>query len=404
MCRQASPAGHWPGLSADETGIGSRVVRMRSMLTTIAGILLVLFALQDSFEALVLPRRVTRQWRVSRVYYRTAWRVWRRAAKLIWGPRLRESFLSVFGPLSLFGLFFCWAAMLMLGFVLINWGQQTLGNTPNRRFADYLYMSGETFFTLGYGDITPATYTGKVLSVLEAGTGFGFMAIVIGYLPVLYQAFSRREQTIALLDARAGSPPTASELIRRSGAPADHSEAERFLIEWEVWAADLLESHLSFPVLSFYRSQHGNQSWLAALALVLDTSSVLLATGSARSQRRAQLTFAMARHACVDLCLVFWLPPKEPSRERLTDEELAKLLESATRKGGDHGASAQHIRSLQPLYEPFLASLSDYMLMQLPRFYPNREKADNWQSSAWTERAPAITELPAASERDEHFG
>src|SRR5688572_29043427 len=97
------------------------------MLTTLAGILLVLFALQDSFEALVLPRRVTRQWRVSRVYYRSAWRVWRQGARLIHGPRLRESFLSVFGPLSLFGLFACWAAMLMLGFFLINWGRQTLG-------------------------------------------------------------------------------------------------------------------------------------------------------------------------------------------------------------------------------------------------------------------------------------
>ena len=86
-----------------------------------------------------------------------------------------------------------------------------------------------------------------MLAVVEAGIGFGFMAIVIGYLPVLYQAFSRRERSIALLDARAGSPPTAGELLRRSGNPAQCAEIERFLAEWEVWAAELLESHLSYP-------------------------------------------------------------------------------------------------------------------------------------------------------------
>jgi hypothetical protein len=373
------------------------------MLTTLAGILLVLFALQDSFESLVLPRRVTRQWRVSRVFYRTAWRLWRLAARFISGPRLRESYLSVFGPLSLLGLFTCWAAMLMLGFALINWGQRTLGPNADAGFLDYLYMSGETFFTLGYGDVTPVTYAGKMLSVLESGTGFGFMAIGIGYLPVLYQAFSRREQTIALLDARAGSPPTAGELLRRAGAPAECGEVERFLPEWEIWAADLLESCLSFPVLSFYRSQHGNQSWLAALACVLDTCSVLLATGSPQSQRRAQLAFAMARHACVDMCLVFWLPPVNPPRERLTDEELANLLRTAVGQSNVEDERRLHIRRLQNLYEPFLQALSDYCLMQLPRFYPNREKPDNWQTTPWTEHAPGITELPASHPGDEHY-
>jgi hypothetical protein len=375
------------------------------MLTTLAGILLVLFALQDSFEALVLPRRVTRQWRISRVYYRAMWRVWRQAARLIRAAKIRETFLSVFGPLSLFGLFSCWAAMLILGFALINWGRETLGS-PDAAFLDYLYMSGETFFTLGYGDVTPETFTGKLLSVLESGAGFGFMAVVIGYLPVLYQAFSRREQTIALLDARAGSPPTASELLRRSGAPAECAEVERYLTEWEVWAADLLEGYLSFPVLSFYRSQHGNQSWLAALAVMLDASSVLLASGNREAQRRAQLAFAMARHACVDLCLVLWLPPREPKRERLTAEELVQLLSTSESKSEVESdvAAAEHLRRLQSLYEPFLQALADYYLMPLPRFFPDRTKPDNWQTSAWTEHAPNLAELSAAAPNDEQFG
>jgi hypothetical protein len=366
------------------------------MFFCLLGMLLILFALQDSFEALVLPRRVTRQWRVSRLYYRNAWRAWRRGAQLIPSARYRESALSVFGPLSLLGLFACWAAMLIIGFALVHWGNGSLGNSPTIDLGRCLYMSGETFFTLGYGDVTPGTMTGKMLAVMEAGMGFGFMAIVIGYLPVLYQAFSRREQTISLLDGRAGSPPTAGELLRRSEAPEDCTEVDRFLAVWELWAADLLESHLSYPVLSYYRSQHGNHSWLAALAVVLDSSSLILTFGGPRSHRRAQLAFAMARHACVDICLVFWLPPVEPRLERLRNDEYELFTHLAEGAAANDNARRQLSR-LRALYEPFLQSLADYFELHLPRFFPDVAKADNWQTSAWTEKAPGITELPRAA-------
>ena len=138
--------------------------------------------------------------------------------------------------------------------------------------------SGTTFFTLGYGDLVPTGTWGRALSVAEAGIGFGFLAVMISYLPVLYQAFSRREVTISMLDARAGSPPTAGEFLRRIGE-APCPAARRFvgrtlLTDWERWAAEVLESHLSYPVLSYYRSQHDNQSWLATLTMILDTSSL----------------------------------------------------------------------------------------------------------------------------------
>jgi hypothetical protein len=218
---------------------------------------------------------------------------------------------------------------------------------------------------------------------------------------VLYQAFSRREQNIALLDARAGSPPTAGELLRRCANSERCGEAERFLAEWEVWAAELLESHLSFPVLSFYRSQHDNQSWLAALATVLDASSLQLLTGNEPCRRRAELTFAMARHACVDLCLVFWLPPVQSPRERLTATELDSLFPQST----DSNNLAARLAEMRVLYEPFLQALANYFCFYLPRFVPDRPAPDNWQTTAWTKRAPRLTELPARAIRaGEHFG
>jgi Ion channel len=375
------------------------------MIATPIGVLLVLLALWDSFEVMVLPRRITRRWRIARTYYRSTWRLWRSVCEQLPAGRYRENALSVFGPLSLLGLFVFWITVLIVGFGLVQWGSQTLDVDGGSDLRQYLYHSGETFFTLGYGDVTPATYLGKFLAVVEAGTGFGFMAVTIGYLPVLYQAFSRREQSIALLDARAGSPPTASELFRRSGPDGECQEIQRFLVEWEAWAAELLESHLSFPVLSYYRSQHDNQSWLAGLAMVLDGSSVLMVIGTDNCRRRAELTFAMARHACVDLCLVFWLPPRDPMPERLTPIEMERLFSQSARHHDLNNEQTDRLRSIRVLHEPFLQALSEYFRLQLPRFFPDRSAPDNWQTSAWTTRAPGITELPPARIHvDDHFG
>jgi Ion channel len=374
------------------------------MFAAIAGILMILLALQDSFEVMVLPRRVRRRWRLTRFYYRGAWKLWRRLTRLLPAGRYREDALSVFGPLSILGLFACWVFVLITGFAMLQWG---LGTLPGRSGSDLrqcLYHSGETFFTLGYGDVTPNTYGGKLLAVIEAGTGFGFMALVIGYLPTMYQAFSHRERSIALLDARAGSPPTAGTLLRRAEHPEQCPEIERFLAEWELWSAELLESHLSFPVLSYYRSQHDNQSWLAALALVLDVSSALVVAGNVACRRRAELTFAMARHACVDLCLVFWLPPIKPARERLTTVEVQELFTSKSidRLRDVHG---ERLNAMRELYEPFLEALADHFRFSVPRFFPERTKPDNWQTSPWTDPAPGIKVLPVGgSAPDEHFG
>ena len=150
------------------------------------------------------------------------------------------------------------------------------------------------------------------MAVAETGIGFGFLAVVISYLPVLYQAFSHREVTIALLDARAGSPPTAAQLLVRLARHRNFAPLDRFLEEWERWAAEVLESHVSFPVLSYYRSQHDNQSWLAALTAILDTAALVIAGAKGVDPYQAQLTFAMARHAVVDLAQVYNVPPIEP--------------------------------------------------------------------------------------------
>ncbi len=372
-------------------------------LASVAVILLILF---DAFEATLQPRRVTHRFRFTRLFYRNAWGVCRALAQMFRLPKRREAFLSLFGPLSLLVLFCLWATGLILAFGTLHWSLATTLKTSQESWnlSTYIYMSGVTFFTLGYGDVTPVDQSGQALAVIEAGIGFGFMAVVIGYLPTLYQAFSQRERTIGLLDARAGSPPTAAELLGRLAAAGRLDHIETFLQEWEAWSADLLDNHLSFPMLTFYRSQHENQSWLAALTVILDTCSLLLVGVKQADQYQAQLTFAMARHAAVDLALVLWVPPAQVPYDRLPPEKLAEIF-TKLRAGGCSGCDValaeQKLTELRAMYEPVVYGLSQRLLFTLPSFAPDKPAVDNWQTSPWSKRTPGIGNLPSVGE--EHF-
>jgi len=360
------------------------------LLAGIGGALLLAIVLWDAFETIILPRRVNRRLRLTRAFYRATWIPWAASAGLVRAGNRREVFLSFYGPLSLVLLLALWAAGLVTGFGLLQYangsamhaaGNETVGFTTD------LYLSGTTFFTLGLGDVAPQGSFARLLTVIESGLGFGFLAIVIGYFPVIYQAFSRREVTISLLDARAGSPPSAAELLRRHGGGDEGAAAlQQLLHEWERWSAELLETHLSYPLLAYFRSQHSNQSWLAALTTVLDASALVMVAAEGPCARQAGLTFAMARHAVVDLAQVFRTGPRPPPEDRLPAPVLAKLTADLAAAGCPllAGAAAEgRLAELRRTYEPYAAALSTYLLQPLPPWHQEKPRRDNWQSSAW---------------------
>lgn len=379
-----------------------------SVIGIAGGLILIIVTLLDGFETILQPRRVTHRFRFARMYYRHSWSIWHAVATRIGRLKWREAFLGVFGPLSLLGLFASWIAALIIGFALLHWGLGTHLRPSEElpTLSNYLYLSGTTYFTLGYGDITPITPFGRVLAVIESGMGFGFLAVIVSYLPVLSQAFSRREVIISLMDARAGSPPSAAQLLLRLGRAKSMRAVEGMLMEWERWAAELLESHLSFPVLSYYRSQHDNQSWLTALATMLDTCAILIAQVKGESSYQAQLTFAMSRHAAVDLALVLRVKPKTPLSNRLPEASLKQLADSLKQTGlivQEGPATIAKLTELRGMYEPFLIALAERFLFELPDIFPGEVTPDNWQRSAWMRRTPGIGNLPVASVDDEHF-
>jgi hypothetical protein len=380
---------------------------MPSVVTALSTILIAV-VLADAFEVMLLPRRITRNIRFARLFYIYSWTPWAAVARRIRSSKLRNAFLSYFGPLSILLLMGAWALGLILGFGLLQWSLDTELHTPGEAasFSTYLYLSGVTFFTLGFGDVTPVNQLGRLLAVMETGLGFGFLAVVISYLPVLYQAFSHREVTIALLDARAGSPPTAAQILIRIARNRNFGILDRFLEEWERWAAELLESHVSFPVLSFYRAQHDNQSWLAAITAILDTAALAIVGVKGVESYQAQLTFATARHTVVDLAMVFHVAPVVPEVDRLTPEQLRRLRDALAGAGinlreGD--AVDQKLAELRGMYEPFVIGLARHFVFTLPPYHSETTPVDNWQTSAWMRRTSGIGRLSPSDRDDDHL-
>ncbi len=374
----------------------------------IAGILSILAILLDAFETVVLPRRVRRSFRISSWFYRRTWIPWRLFASRIRNQSRRENFLGYFGPLSLIFLLALWAAALIFGFALLQYGAGEhfrLSGEP-LTLGLLVYHSGETFFTLGYGDIVPSSGVARALAVIESGLGFAFLGVVIGYLPTIYSSFSRREIEISLLDARAGSPPTAAELLARFGNCPQQAVLDQIFKDWERWAAEVLESHLSYPALSFFRSQHNNQSWLGALTTILDGSALVMAGVDGLRDEQARITFAMARHAVVDLAQVVNAGYNPGVADRLPPAQLDRLRRSLAERGVKLRGDAEFeekLARLRSLYEPYAVAIALNLSITLPPWIHPEKQKDNWQAGPWDRAIQARSLAGRVQHMDDHF-
>ncbi len=358
------------------------------ILEIVAGLVLIGLALRDAFLAILLPRTVGRGSPITRRYTVASWRAFSSLVRP--GTRFEDSWLSIFGPLSIVGLIALWATLLIIGFGLLIVGFQLGLNGSAPTISSALYLSGVTFLTLGFGDVVMVGNGGHVLSVIEAGVGFGFLAIVVSYLPVLYNSFSRREALITLMDARGGSPPSGGEMLRRFAAADDWDGLVRWLERWETWAAELLETHLSYPTLAYYRSQHSDTSWLCAVTAVMDSCALLSAVSLPDhacdvAKRQAHLTLAMCRHAVVDLTQIYDAEPIFPNT-RLSELELAEVLRvigTASVHLCEPQVAKKEIVAACSLYGPYVLALSKRFRLSLPAWTKDADVLDNWETSAW---------------------
>jgi len=384
----------------------------------IAGLFCCLGVALDAFQTIILPRRPTGRFQITRIFFIATWTPWVVMAERASNKKVREQIYSVYGPLSLLLLLLLWALLLIFGFGMFYFsmrspfGDALMGHSTSAwaQFGTDLYVSGTTLFTLGLGDVVPHRLLARGLIIFESGVGLGFVALVIGYLPVLYQAFSHREVSVALLDARAGSPPNAAELLRRHAFEGGQEALSDLLAEWERWSAEILESHISYPILCYYRSQHDNQSWLSALVSILDTCALLISVVEGTPSRQAQLTFVMARHALIDLGHVFHIEEHrawqhQSELDRLPSKDFYRLCEALgdnhLRLCGDP-AAAKRLNTIRALYEPHAFVLSEYLRMPLPVWVAPPKENDQW-SILTRLRTDAETALRGRSVRSDPY-
>ena len=362
------------------------------------GLILIVWILWDTFETVLLTRRVPARLRLSRFVTRWLWHGWALIAARIPHRGKRETFLSVYALLATLSMYVVWTAGLVVAFAMLHWGEGSplsgmieIGRHPGSyNFGDDLYMSGTTFFTLGLGDLHPATTAARIITVVEAGTGFGLLALIIAYVPVLYQSFARREARIITLDEWAGSPPSSAVILRRCFEARDPGVITPLLREWEAAAAEILESHLSYPTLCFFRSQHDNQSWLASLVAILDTCALVITGVEGIDPFQARLTFAVARHALVDLSQAFRLRPEPAERLRMSATELGELrawLAASGVKVREGAEAERRLTELRDLYTPYAHQLSRVLLMPLPPLLPPPRARYNWETTQWGKTA-----------------
>ncbi len=373
---------------------------MPRAIAEILSVIVLALILHDAFEVMLLPRRIKSPLRLVRFFFHFTWLSWSHIARRIQSADRRHNFLSLYGPLSLVLLLMLWAAGLIAAFGTLYWSLDASSST--RSWLDQLYFSGVTFFTLGYGDIVPRSPVTRILAVLQAGTGLGFIATVIGYLPVLYQLFSRREAQVLMLDAAAGSPPSATTLLTRHAEGESLDNLEDLLRDWQKWSAELLESQLSYPMLAYYRSQHDNQSWLAALTAIMDTCALLMVGFKGVRTFRPRLTFSTARQAVIEMGRVFQVGARPLVEDRLSSPAFDRLSRSLAEAGlrlADEDEAEQRLIAFRNTYEPFLNGLAHHLVLPLPAWLPTDTQLDNWQNNPRGKTAKQLIEsMPANPE------
>ena len=330
-------------------------------VAAVAGVILIALMLSEFFVTFLLPRRVRRDPRIARGFLRGLWRPWRAFARRL-SPSTADTVLGFFGPLALLTQLLVWTIGLIIGFALLEWAAVGRGFGHGLLFSSGLFLSAE--------GVSGSTLV-HVIALVEAAIAIGVLFSVIGYLPAVYGSFSRREIAVSQLAARAGSPPAAGVILHRVAGRERWLELERDLRDWEAWAAELMETHLSYPILGWYRSQHVSQNWLAALTAMVDVAAFVTAVESDGEVEAAELTYAIGQHALADLAVQYRVKPRPV--DRLSDEQFEKLyglVESALANPVACDDAKERLRALRKAYEPKAHALSQLLALDLPVWLP----------------------------------
>ena len=303
---------------------------MLETLEVILGIVVVFYILNDVFQSVVVPRPTPARFRLTRWVVRPGWRAWRAMGLRSRSTGERERLLGVYAPLVVVVLLLLWLSGLVFGYGLIFDGLRNQLHPLVRDFPTALYFAGTSVLTIGFGDFVATSGLARLLALTAGGTGLGTIALAISFLFSLYGSFQRREILIVTLDARAGAPPSGVNLLETMAKLGMIDDLPRFFAEWEKWAAEVLDSHMAYPVLAYFRSSHDNESWVSALGAVLDATTLVTTTVRDGPHGPAKMMFAMGRHLVEDLARFFRIESDhDPGVERYEFDQARERLAAA---------------------------------------------------------------------------
>jgi len=278
---------------------------MVATLEVIGGLVLCLIIFYDLFQSVVLPRPAVNKFALVRFVLRRIWVGWRWLGNRMSSISRRETWLAAFGPVGVLTMFGLWGLALVLGYSLLIDGLRDQIHPPPANFGTSLYFSATTLVPLSYGDLVPIGEGARFVIFAESATGVILAALAITLLFSLYGSFQAREESVVTLDAIAGAPPSGVQLLENAAEHGMHEELVSTFDEWRKWAAMVLESHLAYPILLFFRSSHDNEAWLNSFGAVMDAATLVMSTVDDKSEGSARLMAKVGNHLVEDLAWYF---------------------------------------------------------------------------------------------------
>jgi hypothetical protein len=347
---------------------GDTLSAVIQVLQGVAGAIVIVATLLDVFQSVVTPRPAAGRLRISRYATRLLWAATRWVALRLRDHRRREGLLGSFGPAGVLVYLFLWLILLVFGYGLVL---NALADQVRPHPADLgtsLYFAGTSLFTIGFGDYVGTTMVARAVSLAAGATGLGVLALVITFLFSLYGAFQRREVAVVTLEASAGAPPSGVTLLETYAMGGIVEELPQLFQRWQEAAAEILDSHLSFPILAYFRSSHDNDSWVSSLGAVMDATTLVLTTidGSESPVTRgvkgwAKLSRAVLGHCIEDMVISFRLPDERETGVGLEDyREARDRLERAGYGLRPEAEAWEAFRRIRAEYAGRVNALAEY--------------------------------------------
>jgi hypothetical protein len=303
---------------------------MPLILVFVAGLALSVYLLNDVFQSVVVPRSTPSRFRISRLVIVNGWRVIRAVGLRSRTAASRERMLGTFAPMIVILLLVAWIVGLIIGFGLMLYAFRDSTTPPIENLGSAIYTAGTSLLTISFSNIVANSGGARLVSIAAGMAGLGTIALAISYLFSIYATFQRREVLVVTLDARAGAPPSGVNLLETAAKLGMTDDLPALFADWEKWAAEVLDSHIAYPLLAYFRSSHDNESWISALGAVLDATTLVLTTVVDGPHGPAKMMFAMGSHLVEDLSRFFRQPgDHEVGVERYEFDQARERLATA---------------------------------------------------------------------------